>query len=110
MRELLVPFLLGTVAVVLMFQANLLIFLFKTFSLSSVPISGIAKLLLYKTPFFLNMTLPVGTALATSLAMSRLTRESELTAFRAAGAPILRVMLPISLFGMLVGFANYYLA
>jgi lipopolysaccharide export system permease protein len=110
LRELMVPFLIGTLAVVLMFQANLLIYLFKTFSLTSVPIAAIAKLILYKTPYFLNMTLPVGMALATSLAMSRLTRESELTAMRAAGTSILRVMWPISLFGIVIGIGNFYLA
>jgi len=109
-RELIVPFLIGTLAVVLMFEANLLIALFKNLSLSGIPFSGILKLLLYKTPFFMNMTLPVGIALATSLAMARFTRESELTAMRAAGASILRVMLPISLFGIAVGVGNFYLA
>lgn len=109
-RELIVPFLIGTLAVVLMFQANLLIYLFKTFSLSSVPPAAILKLLLYKTPYFLNMTLPVGIALATSLALSRLTRESELTAIRSAGASILRVLWPVSLFGLAVGVGNYMLA
>jgi lipopolysaccharide export system permease protein len=108
-KELIVPFVIGTIAVVLMFQANLLIFMFKTFSMSSVPFPAIAKLLLYKTPFFLDQTLPVGMALATSLAMSRLVRESELTAMRAAGASILRIILPISFFGLLVGVGNFYL-
>jgi LPS export ABC transporter permease LptG len=108
-KELMVPFIIGTIAVVMMFQANLLIFMFKTFSMSTIPFPAIAKLLLFKTPFFLNMTLPVGMALATSLAMSRLVRESELTAMRAAGASILRIILPISIFGLIVGIGNYYL-
>jgi lipopolysaccharide export system permease protein len=108
-KELMVPFIIGSLAVVMMFQANLLIFMFKSFSMSTIPIQAIAKLLLYKTPFFLNMTLPVGMALATSLAMSRLVRESELTAMRAAGASILRIIFPISIFGLLVGIGNYYL-
>jgi len=110
LRELIVPFLIGTVAVVLMFQANLLIFLFKTYSISNLPLAAILKYILYKTPFFLNMTLPVGIALATSLAMSRLVRESELTAMRAAGASILRVVVPIAAFGVMVGIANFAIA
>jgi lipopolysaccharide export system permease protein len=109
-RELIVPFVIGTVSVALMFQANLLIAVFKTYSVSNLRLSAILQLVLYKTPFFLNMTLPVGIALATSLAMSRLVRESELTAMRAAGASILRIMLPISLFGVVVGIGNYFIA
>lgn len=109
-RELLVPFLIGTLAVVLMFQANLLIFQLKTFSLTAIPVAATLQLILYKTPQFLNMTLPVGMSLAGSLAMSRLVRESELTAFRVAGARILRVVAPIMAFGVLVGLLNYIVA
>lgn len=108
LRELAVPFLIGTISVVLMFQANVLIFFFKTFSASNVPFVALVKYLIYKTPFYLNMTFPVGMALAASLAMSRLTRESELTAMRAAGAPILRVMVPLAFAGILVGLLNFY--
>jgi LPS export ABC transporter permease LptG len=110
LRELMVPFLIGTLAVVLMFQANLLIFQLKTFSISAVPPLALLQLILYKTPEYLNMTLPVGMSLAASLAVSRLTRESELTAMRVAGARILRIILPIVAFGLLVAVGNYYLA
>ena len=84
LKELTVPFLIGTVAVLLMFQANQFIYLFKSVSLQNVPFSAFAQLVLYKTPYWANMTLPVGMSLAASLAMSRITRESELTAIRAA--------------------------
>lgn len=108
-KELLVPFFIGTVAVVLMFQANLLIALFKNFQTSHIPFVAIAQVLVYKTPFFLNMTLPVGMALASSLAVSRLVRESELTAMRSVGIPILRVVAPVAFFGALVAVGNFLL-
>ena len=63
----------GTVAVVLMFQANTLIYQLKTFSLSAVPPLGLLQLILYRTPEYLNMTLPVGMSLAASLEMGRAT-------------------------------------
>lgn len=109
LRELIVPFLIGTFSVVLMFQANMLIFQLKTFSLSAVPPAALAELVWYKTPYFLNMTLPVGMSLASSLAVSRLARESELTAMRGAGARIMRVTLPIMFFGLLVSVGNFLL-
>jgi lipopolysaccharide export system permease protein len=55
------------------------------------------------------MTLPTGMSLAASLALSRLTRESELTAMRAAGARVLRVIVPVMVFGLLVGVGNFLL-
>ncbi len=109
-KELIVPFLIGTVAVVLMFQANMLIFQYKTFSLNTIPILASLKLILYETPSFLNMTLPVGTSLAVSLAVTRLARESELTAMRSAGASIQRVIMPMVFFGFLVSVGNFVLA
>jgi lipopolysaccharide export system permease protein len=110
LRELLVPFLIGTLAVILMFQVNLLIFQLKNFSPAAVPILATLKVILYKTPNYLTMTLPVAVSLAASLAVSRIARESELTAMRAAGAPILRVVIPIVAFGVLVGALNFWIA
>lgn len=109
LKELIVPFLIGTLSVVLMFQANMLIFQLKTFSISAVPPEALMKLIIQKTPYFLNMTLPVGMSLAASLAISRLTRESELTAIRSAGARILRVCMPIMGFGIFVALGNFML-
>lgn len=108
-RELIVPFLIGTVAVVLMFQANQLIFVLKSFQLQNVPTTAVFQSILYKTPNFLSMTLPVGMSLAASLSISRLTRESELTAMRACGTRILRVIMPVAFFGLLVAAGNFYI-
>ena len=82
------PFLIGTVFVVLMFQGNILIALYKNLNLTAVPINGILQFVLLKTPEFLTLTLPIGAGLASSLALSRIVRESELTAMRAAGASV----------------------
>lgn len=103
------PLFIGTVAVVLMFQANMIIALFKDLQLAQVPFGAILQLILYKTPSFLNMTLPVGMALASSLAVSRLARESELNAIRGAGVPIMRVVLPVLVLGLVVAVGNFYL-
>lgn len=110
LREMVVPFLIGTVAVVLMFQINELIALYKNFNLNAVPVTAIIQVILFRTPTYLNMTLPVGMALASSLAISRLTRESELTAIRSAGVSILRVVRPAVLAGIAVAVLNFWVA
>lgn len=108
-RELIVPFLIGTVAVALMFSINQLMAIMKEISVQNVPREAIFLSLLYKLPFWLNMTLPVGVSLAASLAFTRFSRESELTAMRAAGTSIVRVVLPVAAFGLVVAIGNYYL-
>jgi lipopolysaccharide export system permease protein len=107
-REMVVPFLIGTLAVVMMFQINTYMALAKTLNLENVPFEAVLQYILYKTPEFLQMTLPVGMSLAASLAITRLARESELTAMRAAGIPILRVIRPVALFGLAVSALNFY--
>lgn len=108
-REMLVPFLIGTLTIALMFQANYLIALFKELQISNVPAGAIAQLILFKTPNYLQMTLPAGMALASSLAIARLTRETELTAMRSAGVSIARVVIPVMSIGALVAVGNYFL-
>lgn len=107
---MIVPFLIGTLAVLFMFQANYLIFLFKEFSISAIPLTATLQILLYKSPEWLNMTLPIGTSLAAALAISRLTRESEITAMRSAGASIRRILMPVVGFGLLVAIGNFFMA
>ncbi len=107
---MIVPFLIGTVTVVLMFQANTYIFLAKTLNLDNVPRKAVFQYIYFQTPTYLNMTLAVGMALGSSLAFSRIARESELTAMRAAGVRILRAIAPVMIFGVFVCFLNFYLA
>lgn len=108
-RELFVPFLIGTLVVVMMFQANAYIYIAKTFNIENIPIAARFQWIMYQTPGYMEMTLPVGTSLACALAMTRITRESELTALRAVGTRIFRVVFPIFLFGVVVGIANFYI-
>lgn len=110
LREMCVPFLIGTGSVVLMFQANAFIYLGKTFNLENVPIQAIWQFIFYNTPGYLNQTLAVGMSLGSSLAMSRFARESELTALRAVGTSIRRTLVPILGVGVVVAIGNFFLA
>src|SRR5262245_31650039 len=106
-RELFIPFLIGAVAIALMFSMNQLMFILEHVSLQNVPREAIFLDLLYKLPFWLKPTLPMGVALASSLAFTRLARESELTAMRAAGTPIMRIIRPVATFGLVAGLGSF---
>lgn len=108
LRELLPPLFLGTVMIAMLFMANDLIFVFKMFNVQQVPGEAVAQLILFKLPYWLTYTLPVGAALGASLAMSRLARESELTALRSAGISIRRVIAGILIMGALMSVANFF--
>lgn len=108
-RELIVPFIAGSVVIAFLFAANQLIFILKTFNVQNVPISAMVQMIFYRMPFWLNMTLPAGISLAGSLAITRLSRESEITAMRAAGVRVVRVILPVVIFGFFVAVGNFFL-
>ena len=89
-REMVVPFLIGQAAVVLMLTGTVLYNNADTFLSYSIPAIGIVKIALYFMPYLVGLTMPVATAIAISLAISRLCRDSELTVFRAAGISLRR--------------------
>jgi lipopolysaccharide export system permease protein len=107
-REILPTFMMGVLIVVVMFQVNFYMALGKNDLTRNVPPLAILKIIFLETPGFLTMTLPISVSLATSLAMSRIARESELTALRTAGAKVLRVMWPTALFGGFIGLVNLW--
>ncbi|HTQ09764.1 MAG TPA: LptF/LptG family permease [Fimbriimonadaceae bacterium] len=108
-RELIVPFLAGSFTIALLFAANQLIYILKTFNSQAVPASAMVQMVIFRMPYWLNLTLPAGISLAAALAMTRLARESEITAMRASGVRVLRVILPVALFGLVIAVGDYAL-
>lgn len=106
LKELTVPLIVGTVIIALLFVANEFIRIFKDFNLQYFPLISIIQLVIFRLPQWLILTLPVGTAIGAALAMSRLARETEITALRAAGVPVRRIMWPILLAGFAMSVAN----
>lgn len=107
MREMLVPFIAGALIVALLFEANEYIGIAKDLNLDNVPILARVQWLVYTLPANLKLTFPTGVALASALSVGRMARESEVTAIRAAGAPVRRLMVPVVLFGLIAGILNF---
>ena len=106
-REMFVPFFTGTIIVALLFQTNSYIYLAKEYNVENIPLLARFQWLVYTLPSQLKLTIPTGMALAASLSMGRMGRESEITALRAAGAPVRRLLWPVILFGLIAGSFNY---
>lgn len=101
------PFIVAVLIVVVMFQVNFYMALGKNDLTRNVPGQAILKIIFLETPGFLSQTLPISVSLATSIAVSRIARESELTALRSVGCRVMRFLLPVAIFGALVGVLNY---
>lgn len=108
--ELLLPFLIGTLAVLMMLVGNTLFQYLERMIQEKWPVGLVLRALALNIPTVLVMTLPVATALAASLATNRMARDLEITVLRGTGAPLLRLFLPILVFGALVSVVNLYIS
>ena len=71
-----------------------------TFLNYKTPITRILVFLVYRLPFWLVQVMPVATLLATLFTMSNFLRYNELTAMKASGLSIYRIILPLVLFSL----------
>jgi len=63
----------------------------------------IGEFFLLSIPFIIAMTMPMGVLVAVLYAFSRLTAENEVTALRASGISVMRLVRPAILFGATLG-------
>lgn len=62
---------------------------------------------LFRVPEDMQFIFPVATLMATLLGFARLSKDGELTALRAAGISLLRLLIPVLAFGLLATGATY---
>src|SRR5579862_4414943 len=108
LREMVVPFLIGQAAIVMMLTGSVLYNNANLFLQYQVPVSFVVRLALYFIPFLIHMTMPVAMAVAASLAVSRLSRDSEITVMRASGISLVRIFMPIFVTGLIVSIGDFY--
>lgn len=72
-----------------------------------IPFSTVGYLFLLFTPNVIAKTLPMAMLLATLLAFSRLSRESEIVALKASGVSAVRMILSVLYFGIFVGIISF---
>ncbi len=106
--EMVVPFLIGVAAIVMLLTGSVLYNNADIFLQNQIPVQYIMRLALYFVPFLVNMTMPVGMAVAASLAVSRMARDSEITVLRASGASLVRIFMPIFVCGLLISVVDFF--
>ena len=93
--ELLLPFLFGVGAFSsLGVSVGALFDLIRQVTESGLPMSIAAQVFLLKFPEFVSYSFPMATLLATLMAYSRLSGDSELTALKACGVSVYRMIVP----------------
>lgn len=102
------PFILTTAVVVFIFLMRLLMMYFDQFIGKNLEYTTFAKLFTYFTLITVPTALPLATLLATLMCFGNLGEHSELTAMRAAGISLTRLVVPTFLLSVLVSLFSLY--
>lgn len=100
--DLLGPWIFGVAMFTLLIAAGSVLFQFTNFIVKGISPLRVFELLVLSLPGFMAMTFPMAMLLACLLGFGRLSGDSEITAMRACGTSLLRIMLPVALFGVFV--------
>lgn len=95
-------YLLGVAAFCLLLSIDFLALWAEYLLEQQAPWQTVVRLMAYKLPWFLHLSLPVAVVLAVLLATGRLARDSELKAAYALGVKPHMLLLPLLLFGLAV--------
>ena len=101
-NELTGPFLFGLSAFTLIFVATQILAIGRLVSEQHAPLWAAIEYFLWDMPYYLLLVIPMAMLLGTLLAMQRLSSESEVTAMKAGGISLIRIVTPLLIVGVLV--------
>lgn len=110
LRELAVPFVLGLAIFTSILLIVRILKLVELVVNRGVPLTQMARVFSYILPAFLEVTVPMALLLAILVAFGRLSSDSEITALRAAGVSIYRLLRPVSVFAIAVSLLTLWLS
>lgn len=94
-RETIVPVFLTLFALLFMLLTGEMLQMGELFINKNVSLGTLGKLFLFILPPFLVMAIPLSVLIGTIVAISRLTADSEITAFQAGGISLWRISRPV---------------
>ncbi|OGC35485.1 hypothetical protein A2311_04795 [candidate division WOR-1 bacterium RIFOXYB2_FULL_48_7] len=106
-RELFEPFLFGLGAFTAILSASMILFeLVRAVVIHGMPLLVALQIFILRLPGVVVYIFPMAMLLAALLAFSRLSHDSEITAFKASGISLFRIIVPVLVLGFLVSVTN----
>ncbi|MEX2536169.1 MAG: LptF/LptG family permease [Trueperaceae bacterium] len=102
LRETAAMYVLGVAAFCLLLSIDFLALWAEYLIEQEATLATVVRLMAFKLPWFLHLSLPVAVVVAVLLATGRLARDSELKAAYGLGIKPLTLLAPVMLFGLLV--------
>jgi len=113
-REIIPPFFIGLLVYTFVLLMNQILRLSEVFIALGVSFRSVLAMLVYLVPSVLAFTLPMAVLMAILAGLSRMSSDSEITAFKTLGISYKRLLRPILLFSfcgwLLTSFFTLYLA
>jgi len=109
LKEVAAPFALTMSAMIIIMLIQRMIKITDWVVNRGVPLGYVMKLLALLLPFFLTMITPAALLLATLLAVNRMSSDSEITALKASGISVARLLPPVIFLGALCAIATAFL-
>jgi len=102
-RELLVPFVAGILAFTFILSGSTILFQLISEAIKyGIPFGHFIQLFIFKLPYIIALSFPMSMLLATLLTFGRMGNDLEVLALRAGGVSILRLVVPVIMFGVCV--------
>lgn len=109
LKEFIGPFFAFAAGFTVMLVSGLLYEISELIFDKRMPAGDAVSILVYKMPQLISMTLPIAVLFAALLSLGRLSKDSEMTAMRSAGASFLRVAFPVFLAACAISAGVYLL-
>jgi lipopolysaccharide export system permease protein len=100
LKEITVPFILGFAVFTFVLLMGRFMKLADLVIAKGVPVSDVARLLLYMLPSFSFITIPMAFLLALLLAFGRLSADNEVTALKSGGISLYGILPPVFIFAI----------
>lgn len=102
LKECITPFILAVAILTCVFLLGNLIQLTNLVINKGVPLSTIGKVFLFYVPLLLGYTLPIACLISVIIAFSRFSSDNEMVAMRACGIHLSRLLVPLSVVGIII--------
>ena len=107
LRQLVAPFCFALAALTSLMLLNQVAKRFGALIGKGLPWSVITEVFVLSIPFILAMTLPMAVLVAVLYTFSHLAADSEVTALRASGVSVPRILFPVLIWGMAMAAVNF---
>ncbi|CAN5534629.1 LptF/LptG family permease [soil metagenome] len=107
LKEIIAPWIFGVGMFTSLLMAGTFLGRLTGYLSDGVPFSTVVKAFCLLMPAILAKTFPMAVLLAALLSFGRLSGDSEITALRAAGASVYRIVRPATLFSLAVAFLAF---